>query len=305
MLRTYFLQKVKKYALQLLAFQCLVIFGLVVCFQYQFNQSKQQKEEMRAIFEVSHQSYNNFISVRNENYLSALDYKTDVPHRIYLRDDFELAKNIQKATDSLTRQIDTILLNRDKYEKRIDFNKMLFDYRQTVLMNVNRFEAEMDTSKERVIVEIFEQFGLFNTSLLLRNISTVNNIEDYWTYLEKMKTDLQFVQYEITNFFFHGIPDYHFCFYDEAPYVIADNRLYQGESSKAQIFLSKKNNIAPLIVIKNDTIPYDTHGFFNYELNTQKVGKHKITGHFLRGRPNSYIQIHPFTHEYTVLPKYN
>ncbi len=302
MRRTYFRQKLKKYALQLFALQGFVIVALLSLLTFQLLQDHHQEKQFFERMEFDYQTFADITYKTNQLKRNLMSLRVEKTHRAKLwldcaekiikyRGGFDkkIAKAISVPQTKLALSADELLT---AYFEGVE--EILFKEHQKIY---ERLDVEM---------EAFKDYSLPDYKQVLQQYDYLETPYSKIAYLQKVRSEMLLIEHIAVEYLFSKLPSEP-CIYDKYyTHVIAPNRLWQDETTNARITFTENPKIRrPTFIVEGKGVALDADGTAIYQMKTKKLGKHLLEGKVIMQNNWGKTMTYPFTHEYTVLPKCN
>ncbi|MEZ4883177.1 MAG: hypothetical protein R3E32_00480 [Chitinophagales bacterium] len=306
MLRTYFLQKLKKYSLQLLALQGLVILGLLGHSYFQSLQCQQQKEDLTSIITHYQTKYSTSI---NSNTGRTLDRMSKEVWELGWGNEFvECALDIRAKTSEIIKAINSRLVSKSAVQNDLEVKNSIQKHHQLILQSLEELNNQLDSSTIdsndlNTIEHIYSLPFKADKQILWNQYQDIKTDDSYLAYAAKLRNDLRLIESNLVVLLWGKMPILacHHNLYDVS--IIAPNNLQQGDTLTANIFLAQKIPLQGRIMIGTDTLADGRIDVETYKIKTDRLGIHTLEGELITKGAFGETKIYPFTHEYTVLPK--
>lgn len=304
MLLIYFRQKVKKNALELLALQGLVIVGLSVFISLEVSQDNSQKMSFMEGLDFDYELFSDFLRKDTGKIVFLMESKIDKERRI--KPLWDCAKGIQKYTNQYIEELEaeTVSTGLKSPANLSDFLGKYSDGVGGILVELNQgVYGEMYAN----VPETIEGYSLSTNEVLLKRYGNLETKTLKNAYINKVKNEVWQFENKLIYHLYNHIPNT--CdigVIKNYVIVLAEKRLWEGETLNARILLARNIETQSLaVIVGNDTLKRDVDGMGIYKTKVNGIGKHQLEGKIITENGWGKTQTYSFSHEYTVLPKCN
>lgn len=307
MTTTYFLQKIRKYALPLLVLQSVIIIGLVAYFNFQSVECQKQKEDLTQIIAHYQKPFGEFLNTRKQTTemgMTRQAWEMDLGQEYV-----DCASEINDYTEKLQKEIDQLIASKTLENNDLSFENTIEDHKEFILQSITKLNLELrqyskiDEADLTSIEEIYANPLVNDSQVLWKQYQRLKTSESYLAYLTKLKNDLQFAADKVITFLWLKMPSQSCRFGQYHVEVNAPNFIGQGDTLNATIFLAEVIPVKGKLMIGEEAIAEGRLEGETYQVKADKLGKHQIKGALITKDGYGNTKTYSFVHEYTVLPK--
>ncbi|MEZ4883178.1 MAG: hypothetical protein R3E32_00485 [Chitinophagales bacterium] len=303
MIRTYFLQKLKKYALQLLVLQFVVFMICLFFLQFQHLQNKALQNQIEEFMTVDNLQWEEMMNDK----LRSFEEKVDKEKRGF--DHLEKAKIIVELANKYHSEIrglqngkrfrtDEVLQKLEDFQEKVEMQlfKSNLQYPDFDEMDRKAFREASKYSQCKMDLAIQKANNTFCCSSVSSNLN-LNLLEN--ALMSFSKSAIEFVKAKI-----HYCDNFYTKYY--AHVIPSAKTLQIGEMLEADIFLDEASSMyRPRIFVGEEQMFLNADGVAQYQLKAEKIGKQRIEGCIYWRTSFEGEQELPFIYEYNVVPKCN
>lgn len=301
------LQKIQKYAFQLLLLQGLIVMSLLYFLYLQHLQSVEEKESLIQVIVHYQEPFGHFLNVRKEK--MEMRMENQVWEMELGQEYVGCVSEIREYTENLQKEIDKAIVSEALEINGLSFDKTINGHKEFVLKSLEELNlklneySEVDEADLSIIEEIYSNPLVNDSHFLMTRHQKIRTRQSYLTYLTKLKNDLKFVEDKVIILLWAKMPRRYFRSYDLI--VQSQNLIERGDTLKTIIFLAESIPVQGKLMIGKDIIKEGRLDGETYQIRADKLGKHQIEGALITKDGYGQTKTYPFTHKYTVLPKCN
>ncbi|MGB0929879.1 MAG: hypothetical protein ACPGVB_03835 [Chitinophagales bacterium] len=230
----------------------------------------------------------------------AVEYRTQIK---VLSDEATMVAGLAFSDRSPEQKEEVLVQIANKNNWKLQLHEIMQNYHAELEAGINYTGYILDTSCIRALKGTTPSFSnLFDVSKLGHKFQTQNETLSALAMADMIVINSTFTLIDcITSRVSFGS-----CGYDKYLLIFnADSKaVYQGDSLKADVFLTKSSSMArPTIVVDDEILPLDVDGIAKFKKPADKLGKHKIKASISVKDEFGNRKVYTDVYEYTVLPK--